>query len=155
MHTLKGTSATLGADLLSGQAAVLEKMFRLAAPGVDPAAQLPGLLDLIEKTRAAMVQALSSIQAEPQADAAQATVPATAAERDAAMEHLTRLAHWLAASNLAALDHFAQRGKVLDVLTQAQLASLQEALRGLDLNRARQLCEGYAAALAETPGEAA
>jgi HPt (histidine-containing phosphotransfer) domain-containing protein len=155
MHSLKGTSATLGADRLSAHAAVLEKTFKQAAPGLDPAAQWPGLQDLIQKTRAAMLQALTSLQAAPQEDAATSPLPITLVARAAATAHLAKLADLLAASNLAALDHFGRRGTALDVLPPARLAGLQDALRALDLERARRLCEVCVAELAEASGVAA
>jgi CheY-like chemotaxis protein len=148
MHTLKGTAATLGAGRLSGQAAILEQMFRHAEPGLDPMAQLPHLLELVQHTRVSMLQALDSLVQAPGSKSQIAQSLHGAHERALARMFLDKLAVFLAASNLAVLDEFAQRGTVLDALAAEEVAALHEALRGLDLERARTLCEQYAAALA-------
>jgi HPt (histidine-containing phosphotransfer) domain-containing protein len=52
-HSLKGISATLGAQMLSDHAAGLEKLFRAPPADLVPLEQLPALLELVAATRAA------------------------------------------------------------------------------------------------------
>ena len=53
----------------------------------------------------------------------------------------------LAASDMAAVDQFAQRGDALQALSAAHVDEMQDAFRGLDLERARGLCARHIAAL--------
>jgi two-component system, sensor histidine kinase and response regulator len=148
MHTLKGTAATLGADRLSRQAAVLEKLFQIASPELNPLEHLPEFMELVGHTRAAMLQAVDSLQGSSQDFAAAKQRESDPAQRARAKTFLTQLAELLAVSNLEVLDQFARRGNVLQPVPTEQLAALQAALGELDLERARQLCERYASELA-------
>ena len=147
MHTLKGTAATLGATLLSRHAAGLETLFKRAAPGLQAAEHLPGLLELLQHTRLAVLQAIDSLATPPTAPdgAPRLSGPQERAQAKAFLQQLSSL---LVASNLAALDLFAQRADALQALSQAQVDEMQEALRGLDLELARQQCDRHIAALA-------
>jgi PAS domain S-box-containing protein len=146
MHTLKGTAATLGAGALSAQAASLEALFKRAEADTVPLEHLPALLDLVQLTKRSVQDAVASMQgiAVPQAAGQARSGPL---EQGQAKAFLRQLAELLGASNLQALDHFAARGAVLDCLVPAQLEELQLALRGLDLDLARQLCQRYIAAM--------
>ncbi|RFO98761.1 hypothetical protein DIC66_02470 [Rhodoferax lacus] len=151
MHTLKGTAATLGAEKLSAQAAVLEKLFRQAPTDLQSLEHLPPLLELVAHTRDAAVQAIAALQkpAPPSMDAtATMHYAEDALQRTSARAFLLRLAQLLRDSNLAVLDQFADRGNALDALPAAYLAELQEALKALDFDSAGQLCERHMAALA-------
>ena len=149
MHTLKGTSATLGATPLSQHAAGLEKLFRAASPDT-PLAQalqhLPDLLALVQHTRLATVQALARLDPQVAQEAPDA-LPGTAPERTRAHDFLKELQVLLAASDMAAVDQFAQRGDALQALSAAHVDEMQDAFRGLDLERARGLCARHIAAL--------
>ena len=149
MHTLKGTSATLGAMVLSAHAAKLEAIFKRAEPTLAPLDHLQALTELVQHTRAATLQAVASLQQGECADVSQPEVQTTpdGAERARAQGFLKRMSDLLVASNLEVLDRFATRGDALDALTPTQLDALQLALRGLDLELARQLCQGYIADL--------
>ena len=151
MHTLKGTAATLGAEKLSAQAAVLEKLFRQTPTDLQALEHLPPLLELVANTRGAAVQAIAELQepAEPSQDAtANVHYAEDALKRTSARAFLLLLDRLLADSNLAVLDQFADRGNILDALPAAYLAELQEALKALDFDTARQLCERHRVALA-------
>ncbi len=63
MHSLKGISSTLGAQMLSDHAAQLERLFRIPPADLVPLAQLDGLLELVSATQEA-VQLLSAYPLE-------------------------------------------------------------------------------------------
>jgi CheY-like chemotaxis protein len=147
MHTLKGTSATLGATALSKQAAALEALFRRAEPDQVPLDHLPGLLELVAHTRDATLQAIRALDANSPPEPAVPHQPGGAPERTRARDLLLELRSFLSASNLAALDRFEQRGNALDALPPACVEEIRLALQGLNLPLACQLCETQIAAL--------
>jgi HPt (histidine-containing phosphotransfer) domain-containing protein len=149
MHSLKGTSATLGANRLSEHAAMLEKLFRTPPDDLVAVAQLPELLALVQATRAAGVQALQSLQADQNPPPEWERVTAGPEERAAARAFLMDLAALLRASNLLALEQFKQRGHVLDALPAVAVEDMRLALQTLDLEAARRICEVHIAALVE------
>jgi len=153
MHSLKGTSSTLGAMALSSHAAGLEQLFKRSESPCEPLEHLPELIALVEHTRQAVLAAVQSLAVTEAASAAGAagqgalTADEAAAQRRQARDCLAHMAQLLGASNLAVLDQFANRGHALDALSAEQLEPLQLALRGLDLELARQLCQRYIEAL--------
>jgi PAS domain S-box-containing protein len=140
MHTLKGTAATLGATPLSEHAAVLEKLFRHPRAELLALDHLPGLLDLVRSTHQDVLLAVQRLQGGLEAEPDSPLQGSTVAQSGAAKEFLQELSDLLRASDLAAVQRFAQRGDVLDALSRADVAALALALRGLDLDLALQLC---------------
>jgi HPt (histidine-containing phosphotransfer) domain-containing protein len=147
MHSLKGVSATLGAMPLSAHAAELEKRFRTPTVELVALDCLPALLDLVQATRVATEQAVQRLQQLEEPPPALRPLAQGEPERAAARAFLDELQELLAASNLAALDRFEQRGMALDALPVAALEQLQQALQSLDLDAARLLCDQYMADL--------
>jgi chemotaxis protein histidine kinase CheA len=147
MHTLKGTSATLGAIALSKHAAALETLFRRAEPDQVPLDHLPGLLEMVAHTRSATLQAIRALEADSTSEPAVPHRPGGATERARAKVLLEELRSFLNASNLAALDRFEQRGDALDALSPESVEEIRLAFQSLNLPLACQLCETQIAAL--------
>jgi CheY-like chemotaxis protein len=151
MHSLKGISATLGAQALSEHAARLEKLYRAPPPDLLALEQLPELLTLTSATRDAIQSAIRLLASEEVEGHEQ--VPdrllAGPVERAQALAFLSVLVGLLATNDLAALDCFATRGHALDALSIDGVEELQVALQSLNLERARQLCEAHMQNLAE------
>jgi PAS domain S-box-containing protein len=168
MHSLKGTSATLGAQALSEHAAHLEKLFKAAPAELVALTQLPELLTLVWATHGAMqsaLQWLTQAVVEPLPHALHArsavsraptgpTAPAAPmglagpVERAAARAFLAEILELLATGNLSVLERFAARGHALDALSNDSLNGLQAALQSFNMERARQLCEAQIQILA-------
>ena len=149
MHSLKGISATLGAKALSEHAASLEKLFRNPPSELAPLDQLPELMAMVHATHAAMRSALQVLATDDEPEASPESLAVGPAERASACAFLSELFGLLATNNLAVLDRFEARGRVLDALPKDHLEGLQAALQSLDLDRARQLCESSMRSLAE------
>jgi HPt (histidine-containing phosphotransfer) domain-containing protein len=149
MHSLKGISATLGANPLSEHAALLEKLFRNPPVGLVALDQLPDLLALVQASQTAGLQAVQCLQAAQNAPPEWQSKTAGPVERAAAQAFLRDLSALLRASNLSALDCFKQRGHVLDVLPASDVEEMRLALQALDLEAARRLCDMHIAALVE------
>ncbi len=148
MHSLKGTSATLGAELLSKHAAGLEKLFRNPPQDLVVQGELPALTELVRLTRDATLQALASLQPVPELAPPRALPAVGPAERARARAHLRALCKLLENSDLAALDLFERRHDALDALTPQELEEIRLAMQSLDLPLARQRCEASLAKLA-------
>jgi CheY-like chemotaxis protein len=147
MHSLKGVSATLGAMPLSAHAAELEKLFRTPTPGLVALDCLPPLLELVQATREATLQALHGLQLLEEPPPASRPQAMGQSERATARALLLELQELLAASDMAALDRFEQRGLALDALPADVVEQIAQALQSLDLDGARQLCVQHMAAL--------
>ena len=149
MHTLKGTAATVGAQRLSKYAARLEKMFRLNRADPAPQTQLPQLLEVLERTRQAMAEMVNTMQYEDAKEAPPppAQVVCGPANAHAAADYLRQMATLLGQSDLGALELFAERGNLLEVLAGHEMAQLQAALQRLDLPGAKRMCEALLQAL--------
>ena len=153
IHTLKGTSATLGANALSQRAAELEDLFRRAGIPSDPLQHLPALLTLVQHTRQSVEEAIAgmdSVDSSGPADGMEGDhmCQSGPAQRRSAQDFLTQLSDLLAHSNLGALDKFERRGQALAALSDKAVGDLQHALVCLDLDQARLLCKRHIAALA-------
>jgi CheY-like chemotaxis protein len=149
MHSLKGVSATLGAKALSEHAAHLEKLFRNPPLELAPIDQLPDLMAMVHATYAAMQSALEVLATDEDMESSPETMTAGPADRASACAFLSELFGLLVTNNLAVLERFEARGRVLDALPKKSLEDLQAALQSLDLDRARQLCEANMNVLAE------
>ena len=141
MHSLKGVSATLGAQALSEHAARLEKLFRTPSAELVAMEQLPDLLALVSATHAAMQSAVQILSSAVVEDSAPVCLPSGLLERDVTRAFLAELQELLVTNNLAVLDRFASRGHALDALPKSRLDELQAALQVLNLEHALKLCE--------------
>jgi PAS domain S-box-containing protein len=141
MHSLKGVSATLGAQALSEHAARLEKLFRDPPAELVALEQLPGLLVLVSATHTAIQSAIQILAPDVIEESLPDCLPSGPTERAVARAFLKELQSTLATGNLAVLERFASRGHVLDALPKSRLDELQAALQSLHLDYARQLCE--------------
>jgi CheY-like chemotaxis protein len=148
MHSLKGISATLGAQALSEHAARLEKLFRVPPAGLVALEQLPDLMVLVLATRAAMQGALQLLTFEAVEESPRSRLPVGPAEHAEARAFLTDVLKMLANHDLAVLDLFASRGHALDALSEESMEELQAALQSLNIERAWQLCEAHIQSLA-------
>ena len=140
MHTLKGTSATLGAMPLSEQAARMEKLFRKPEADTVPMDHLGALLDLVHHTKAAAVQAIDALNSPNQAPEQVTPQAVSPEQRRTALAFLRGLAALLVRSDLTALEMFSQRHNTLDALDATSVAALGQALDSLDLATAHRLC---------------
>jgi HPt (histidine-containing phosphotransfer) domain-containing protein len=141
MHSLKGVSATLGAQALSEHAARLEKLFRNPPAEMVALEQLSDLLALVSATHAAVQSAVQTLASEVVEESVQVRLPSGQIERDIARAFLAELQDLLATNSLVVLDRFASRGHALDAMPKSDVDELQAALQSLNLERARQLCE--------------
>jgi two-component system sensor histidine kinase/response regulator len=144
LHTLKGTSATLGAVRVAAASAALEKELK-ATPSARPS--LDELAAAIEEARAsgAALGFGAPSGAVPAATAAGAAaavggVQVASLDRDAARKALAiarRLATSLASSDLAATSDLAELRSVLDPRFPGPLGELHDSLERLDFEAAR------------------
>jgi hypothetical protein len=104
---------------------------------------------MVHATHAAMRSALQVLATDVEPEALPESLAVGPAERASACAFLSELFGLLATNNLAVLDRFEARGRVLDALPKDHLEDLQAALQSLDLDRARQLCESSMRSLAE------
>ncbi len=149
MHSLKGVSATLGAQALSEHAARLEKLFRAPPAELVALDQLPDLLAIVSATHAAMQSAVQVLAVEAVEASVPDCLPSGPVERALARAFLSELLSLMATGNLAVLERFASRGHTLDALRNSRLDELQAALQSLNLEHARQLCEANIQSLEE------
>ncbi len=149
MHTLKGTSATLGAVPLSEQAARMEKLFRKPEADTVPLDHLGALLELVRPTQEAAAQAIAALTSPSQAPEQTAPKAVDPQQQHKALAFLKTLADLLAHSDLTALEKFAQRGDALDALDASSVAALGQALDGLNVTAAHTLCMGHIDALTD------
>ena len=140
-HSLKGVSATLGAQRLSDHAAQLEKLFRVPPDGLALMGPLPGLLELVALTRAAMKDAVQMLSVATEIEQVAERLPSGPEQRASARSFLMELSGLLAASNLEVLESFALRRHALDALPPQSVEELQLAIQSLNLDRARWLCD--------------
>jgi HPt (histidine-containing phosphotransfer) domain-containing protein len=143
-HTLKGTSAMLGAVALSEAAAHLEKQCQ----GKDGAAASTATLQRLEQLARATVQ-----QLQQAADGMDAPVraPAAAAPTHTLRDDLQQLMALLADGDFAALERFASLRESLAVVPEALLLPLEQAMQDLDLAVASEACQPIANWLNDAP----
>jgi PAS domain S-box-containing protein len=136
LHTLKGNAATLGVTQLAALAAQLEALCASGA-GMQACAQaLPPFEALIQSSQTLLRQAIAALDTAPADKApAGAGVQAQARAR-AALLRLTALA---AASDMEALQCFAEERQALSALPDDFVDRLDAALQDLDLEGARAL----------------
>jgi two-component system sensor histidine kinase/response regulator len=141
LHTLKGNAGTLGATALAAEAGKLEKLCSTDS-GMQECEKGLGLFEILvrstQKTLNAAVAALESQSSSTR------PVPANTSGQPvsaAAIAALRRIAELAKASDLEALQEFAQARDLLSALPIEPVDALDLALQDLDLEKARTLCE--------------
>jgi hypothetical protein len=102
---------------------------------------LPGLLELVALTRAAMKDAVQMLSVATEIEQVAERLPSGPEQRASARSFLMELSGLLAASNLEVLESFALRRHALDALPPQSVEELQLAIQSLNLDRARWLCD--------------
>ena len=133
MHTLKGVAATLGLDALAAAAAQAETQ----------ASDAPAVLRLWDDSLAPAQALVDALGTDDAAEMAAASAPAQTPPQDgkAGGDALRRLMAMLDAADMAATDAVQALGPLLPASRQADVATLQDAVMGLDFERARALCQ--------------
>jgi HPt (histidine-containing phosphotransfer) domain-containing protein len=157
LHTLKGLAATLGANALAAEAAQGEKRLASGAAtdvATDAVAAACRAIAAAEPGLVALLQALQAAQA---ADAQAPTTPAEALDADVLQAELRLIAEQLRNADMAATDAMVALQRRFGVSIGLLLQPLDEAIGGLDFERALSLCDdlihhGAARAAAEHPG---
>ncbi len=137
LHTLKGSAAMLGANRLADAAAALEQRCRKPPPAGDVAEPLAALQGAVDAARSAIVDAIAALDADASAGA---VVPSVATDGPGVHAALTGLAVLLQASDLQALQHFAEIRPALAAVGAEHLADLEIAVQGLQFDQAHALC---------------
>ena len=135
MHTLKGNAGTLGANLLAAEAGRIERLCKPPADLDMCLAQVDGLDALARSTRLLLEEAIALLEGEPPV-ARQAIATPNALARQAALAALGELARLLEASDMQAMDNFAQAQPLLVHLPEPLLAALEESIQTLDFESA-------------------
>ncbi len=167
MHTLKGTSATLGATQLAQEAARLEALCKDGSAGVDLNGEIAPLCALVNHTRAAMAAVISTMTGveelyeragEIEAPYPEVSAPFSAlnhAEAFTLRTQLHELQALLEQEDFSALDKFADIRQTLGEHS-GEVESLDQALQNLEFDAACAACVAYITQLdvllATTPG---
>jgi CheY-like chemotaxis protein len=141
LHTLKGNAGTLGATALAAEAARLEKLCTTGAGMQECEEGLARFEILVHSTQKTLNEAVAAL--ESQSPSAR-PIPANTSGQQvsaAAIAALRRVAELAKASDLEALQEFAQAREVLSTLPMELVDSLDLALQDLDLEKAGNLCE--------------
>ena len=144
-HTLKGTSALLGAGALAEAASQLEKQCRGNADAATRLASMQQLESVGQTTCNELQKAIAHMEpASSSTTAVQPNAPAPVqiAQPDHAQIQATlkRLIPQLQAADLSALETFAADRQSLETVPQALLVDLESALQDLELDTALTAC---------------
>ena len=147
LHTLKGNAGTLGATALALEAGRLETVYADAATNTDPP-PLAELETLVRSTAASLSQAIEAL--DPVSARSAANVPSASAQdvpvaraTPQVLAALQELVGLLQASDLAALQRFAELRATLQSLPAESIDRLDEALQNLDFEAAHAVCLKY------------
>jgi PAS domain S-box-containing protein len=144
LHTLKGNAGTLGATALALEAGRLETIYADTELNTEPP-PLAVLEALVFSTGVSLIQAIEALD-PASARGAAALKSASAQDVPVApatpqvLAALQELAGLLQASDLAALQRFAELRPNLQSLPPESLDALDDALQNLDLDTAHALC---------------
>jgi HPt (histidine-containing phosphotransfer) domain-containing protein len=141
LHTLKGNAGTLGATELAANAAKLETLCVTGAGMQECEQGLEGFAILVQSTQEALKEAIAQLEHGPVATSTGGGAAPTPLAGEAAMNALRRISALSAASDLEALQCFAQARELLSGLPVGFMDGLDEALQNLDLEAAHLLCE--------------
>jgi HPt (histidine-containing phosphotransfer) domain-containing protein len=141
LHTLKGNAGTLGATALAAKAAKLEKLCATGAGMKECEEGLNKFSSLIASARQLLTEAIAALEPGP-ADAKR--VPEATANQSisgAGLDALRRIGALAQASDMEALQEFAQARAGLAGLPAESLDALDAALQVLELDAAAVLCQ--------------
>ncbi len=149
LHTLKGLAGTLGATALARAAGhgqtrlAAARSSNAAAPAAEAAIGAVG--DAVRRAAPALGQLARALASDagPRLDGtgAEPAPDTSAAHRDAAVEMLRRLAAQLREADMCATDTSAALRREFGTLLGEPLRHLNDAVVGLDFDRALPLCE--------------
>jgi HPt (histidine-containing phosphotransfer) domain-containing protein len=149
MHTLKGTSALLGATELSNLARELEVLCKSPTDSVDIVHMADQLDHTLELTTFALTQVIQELSQElvisdqdPVPAQNRGTLMSAPSSRQvlALRNQLQELDKLLVSSDLAALEKFADIRCDLELLDDAYVRALEDALQSLKLDSAHRVC---------------
>jgi two-component system, sensor histidine kinase and response regulator len=138
LHTLKGTSATVGASRLAALAAEGEQRLRDGPLPDGPQAQV--LVANVEAGAKAVMADLEPILHRLQAQRLPAHAAASPLDRAQLARDLSQLEELLQSSDLACLDVYARLRDQHGAALQQELDALDEAMAALDFEQAVSLC---------------
>jgi HPt (histidine-containing phosphotransfer) domain-containing protein len=141
LHTLKGNAGTLGAVELAEKAAHIEKLCSTEADMGELAPELDGLETMVQQAREKLNAAIALMDSKPTATLQKATPESGIANVEVAMGVLRRLTALARASDLEALQEFAESRESLAHLPAEDIDALELTLQNLDLDQAASLCE--------------
>jgi two-component system sensor histidine kinase/response regulator len=141
LHTLKGNAGTLGATALAAEAGKLEKLCSTDS-GMQECEKGLGLFEiLVRSTQKTLNAAIAALESQ---SSSTRPVPANTSGQPvsaAVIAALRRIAELAKASDLEALQVFAQARDLLSALPIQSVDALDSALQDMDLEKARTLCE--------------
>jgi HPt (histidine-containing phosphotransfer) domain-containing protein len=149
LHTVKGNAGTLGATALAEKAAQLEKLCATDA-GMHECAQGLGPLEtLVRSTQKTLNEAIVALESPSPSNPPAAANTSSQVVSAAATNALRRIAELAQASDLEALQEFAQSRDSLSALPEDAMDALDGALQELDLARVATLCNAMLASLGQ------
>ena len=141
LHTLKGNAGTLGATELAAKAAKLEKLCATDA-GMQECGEGLGRFEImVRATQKTLHEAIALLESPPAGGKPIAEPPAKQPVSEAAMGALRRIAEMSKASDMEALQEFAQARDLMAELPAEFIDALDLALQELDLEVAGTLCD--------------
>jgi PAS domain S-box-containing protein len=141
LHTLKGNAATLGATELAEKAAKLEKLCATDT-GMQECEEGLGRFEiLVCSTQINLNKAIALLQPSPLGGNPMAETSTNQPVSEKAIDALRRIAELAKASEMEALQEFAQARELLVELPVEFMDALDSALQDLDLELAGTLCE--------------
>lgn len=144
LHTLKGNAGTLGATDLANKATSLESLCK-ADEGAQRCLDQWGELEaLIKRTQERLDQAVTAFESAQTFHGVESETPVSTAAVLTALRELQALT---SASDMQALQRFAELREVLTPLPDGFSNRLDHALQNLDLDAASMLCSGMVARL--------
>jgi CheY-like chemotaxis protein len=147
LHTLKGNAGTLGATELAANAAKLEKLCATRA-GMGECEEGLGRFEiLIRSSQKTLNEAIAALESQSPSTRQVPVNTSGQPVSEAAIAALRRIAELVNASDMEALQAFAQSRDLLSALPVESVDALDLALQDLDLEKAGTLCEGMLSGL--------
>ncbi|GAB3252150.1 PAS domain S-box protein [Chitinimonas naiadis] len=144
LHSLKGLTATIGAEHLSSQIKQLEQHIRLAQ-------SCDSHRDAIVQTQKALFQLQQTVEMLNVASSSTSSYlepDSGLLQFDDLREHLTQLSMQLETTNLSAINHFADIQPSLNAQWPLECEQLAHSINRLDFKSALSVCEGLRERLA-------
>ena len=151
LHTLKGLAATLGAMVLSAEAARGETELAHGGDPAQAADTIARACAAIAAARPGLAALLEALQAAEAPQEAERKAIGAALDTPALRSALLALGEPLRNADMAATDAMADLVRQFGALTGRRLQPLDEAVGALDFERAAHLCEILVEELANQP----